>query len=175
VTPVTPPPQLALRRTFGAYPTGVCVVTCVDPGGRRVGVTISSFTSVSLDPPLVLWSLANAAPSLAAFAAAEHFAVNVLEAGQRELAARFARPAEDKFAGVACAPGLGGAPLIDGAAAWLQCARHATHPGGDHTIVLGEVAEHAARRARPLVFHDGEFRDVEQAMLAELAPFGVPA
>jgi flavin reductase (DIM6/NTAB) family NADH-FMN oxidoreductase RutF len=167
--------HLALRRTLGAHPSGVCVVTCLDNSGRRCGVTISSFTSVSLEPPLVLWSLSNAAPSLPAFEAAERFAVNVLEAGQRELSARFARPAEDKFAGVACTEGLGGVPLLRGAAAWLECSRYATYPGGDHTIVLGEVVRHAVGAARPLVFHGGEYRDLEQAMLTELVPFGMPA
>lgn len=168
-------PQLALRRTLGVYPTGVCVVTCLDVGGRRCGVTISSFNSVSLDPPLVLWSLSNAAPSLPAFTAAERFAVNILEADQRELSTRFARPADDKFAGVACTEGMGGVPLIRGAAAWLECSRYASYPGGDHTILLGEITRHAVGSARPLVFHGGEYRDIEQVMLTELAPFGVPA
>jgi flavin reductase (DIM6/NTAB) family NADH-FMN oxidoreductase RutF len=127
------------RQVMGSFPTGVTVMTAGLPGGQRIGVTASSFNTVSLDPPLVLWSLALQAPSLAAFRKADHFAVNVLADGQDALARQFSRPAEDKFAGIAIRTGLTGAPLIEGALAHIECRVAERYAGGDHEIMLGEV------------------------------------
>lgn len=145
------------RAVMGSFPTGVTVMTVTGPDGRRHGVTASSFNTVSLDPPLILWSLGLGAPSLRAFRAADHFAVNILEESQRDLALHFARPAEDKFEGVAHAPGRAGAPLLAGALAQIECRIVARHPGGDHEIILGEVVGMSHREGLPLVFHRSGF------------------
>lgn len=150
------------RDVMGAFPTGVTIMTVGLEGGFRLGVTASSFNTVSLDPPLVLWSLALRAPSLAAFRAHDHFGVNVLSAEQREVALQFARPAPDKFAGVATEAGAGtGVPLIRGALAQIECRVAARHPGGDHEIILGEVLTLRRRDGSPLVFQRGAFHGLQ--------------
>jgi len=155
-TDAHPAGRRALRKALGAYATGVAVVTA-RAGQRLVGMTVNSFNSVSLDPPLVLWSVARTAPSAEAFAGAGHFAVNVLGHAQEHLAHQFARSAADKFDGVAWTEGLGGAALVEGAVAAFECARHAVYDGGDHLIVLGRVERFASAPAAPLVFHGGAF------------------
>jgi flavin reductase (DIM6/NTAB) family NADH-FMN oxidoreductase RutF len=145
------------RRVMGCFPTGVTIMTTGRDNGTRVGVTASSFNTVSLDPPLVLWSLALKAPSLESFRAFDHFAVNVLAADQRNLALQFARAAEDKFAGVAIHAGITGAPLIDGALAHIECRVAARYEGGDHEIMLGEVLGLRRQDGEPLVFQGGGF------------------
>lgn len=146
-----------LRRTFGRFPTGVTVVTCRDAMGRPVGMTANSFTSISLEPPLVGWSVANAARSAGTFTAAERFAFCILALDQVPVSNRFAQPGADKFAGVAVTEGIGGVPLIEGVAATVECERFATYPGGDHTIVLGRVVRHSRSAVPPLVFGDGRY------------------
>jgi len=145
------------RAVMGCFPTGVTVMTLQDDDLGPIGVTASSFNTVSLAPPLILWSLALSAHSLAAFRANDHFAVNILAAGQAGLASRFARAGADKFDGVETLPGVSGAPLIAGALAHVECRVAARYPGGDHEIILGEVL--ALRRAdgEPLVFSAGRF------------------
>lgn len=144
-----------LRRALGQYATGVTVVTCVGPGGEWTGMTANSFTSVSLDPPLVLWCPAKTAASTPAFAAASHFAVNVLGAGQHHLSRQFAAPAEDKFLGVPTKRGASRVPLLDGAVAAFECRTVAVHDAGDHLIMVGEVERFDAPGGPPLVFHSG--------------------
>ena len=114
----------AFRRALGNFATGVTVVTAAAPGGRTVGVTANSFNSVSLEPPLILWSLDKRSSSLAVFEAASHFAVNILAADQIELSNNFAKPREDRFAGIEHRAGEGGAPLLADCAACFQCERH---------------------------------------------------
>lgn len=145
------------RSVMGCFPTGVTVVTVRGADGAKVGVTASSFNTVSMDPPLILWSLSLRAPSLASFRAAEHFAVNVLADGQDALAQQFARPAEDKFAGIATLTGLTGAPLIEGALAHIECRVAERYAGGDHEIMLGEVVALSQGAGEPLVFRGGRF------------------
>ncbi|TCT11933.1 flavin reductase (DIM6/NTAB) family NADH-FMN oxidoreductase RutF [Tepidamorphus gemmatus] len=147
-----------LRRALGQFATGVTVVTTRDPAsGHAVGMTANSFSSVSLEPPLILWSITRTARSLPAFLAASHFAVNVLSAEQIDLSVRFARPAEDRFAGIAWREGLGGAPLLPNLSALFECRRVASHEGGDHIILVGKV-ERFARFERPgLVFAQGRY------------------
>ncbi|MEJ6003025.1 flavin reductase family protein [Paucibacter soli] len=155
-----------LRRTLGCYPTGVTVVTTRAPDGRPVGLTVNSFASLSLEPPLLLWSLANRSPNLRAFRSASHFAINVLAHGQHELAMRFANPAlPDKFEGVALHEDAAAAlaPLIRGSLAWFVCAGRDAIETGDHTLFIGRVVQHAARQDTPLVFHAGAFARLEQA------------
>jgi flavin reductase (DIM6/NTAB) family NADH-FMN oxidoreductase RutF len=146
-----------LRDTFGRFATGVTVVTARSPDGKLRGVTVNSFSAVSLDPPLVLWSLRRNAPSLADFAASSHFAVNVLSAEQAGIAQRFAQAHSDKFQSVAWAPGLGGCPLIDGALATFECIVERQIEGGDHVIFLGRVGGSACRDGDPLVFNAGRY------------------
>ena len=147
--------ERALKRAFGAYPTGVTVVTTFEGGAPR-GFTANSFTSVSIDPPLLLVCHSNRAGSAPAFRSAKGFAVNVLAADQEDVAMRFARPGDDKFAGLDWRAGEGG-PILPGVAAWLDCAHEATHPGGDHAILVGRVLAHDDAGTDPLAYWRGRF------------------
>ena len=150
-----------LRRTLGAFATGVTVVTARTPDGEPVGLTISSFNSVSLDPPLILWSLSLESPNLEAFRRASHYAVNVLAADQQWLSDRFAARRSDRFADLQQQPGLGGAPLLEGCCAWFECANDTQYPGGDHLIFIGRVERFAPGEAQsPLIFHRGSYRQL---------------
>lgn len=145
----------ALRQALGSFATGVTVITTQTGDGRQVGVTASSFNSVSLEPPLILWSLSGRSPNLAAFRDGRHFAVNVLAANQVDLCNRFGRPFDDKFAGLEVTAGLGGAPLLPGAVAQFECACEAAYPGGDHLIILGRVLRFRWSGQTPLLFCQG--------------------
>jgi flavin reductase (DIM6/NTAB) family NADH-FMN oxidoreductase RutF len=147
--------SLDLRRAMGGFATGVTVVTSREPSGQRVGVTVNSFCSVSLEPPLVLWCLALNAPSLGVFSVASHFAIHVLAADQVGLSVRFSRPAADKFAGLQCGEGLGGAPLLDGAAVRFECRREHSYASGDHLILIGRIERYCYSECTPLLFHGG--------------------
>jgi flavin reductase (DIM6/NTAB) family NADH-FMN oxidoreductase RutF len=149
-----------LRGALGQFATGVTVVTTRTRDGRRVGMTANSFCSLSMQPPLVLWSVARSAPSYADFAEAGHFAINVLTAGQQHLSRQFSTPCPDKFAGVAWQEGLAGVPLIDDTAAAFECRATAHYDGGDHLIVVGEVERYSRRDGEPLIFHSGRYRAV---------------
>jgi flavin reductase (DIM6/NTAB) family NADH-FMN oxidoreductase RutF len=146
-----------LRRTLGTFVTGVTVVTTVDEDGRYHGVTANSFSSVSLDPPLVLWSQAVKSQSHPAFFKAERFAVNILAEDQIELSNRFAKPSLEKFASLQLEIGLGGVPLLRGCSALLQCRVFSRVPGGDHTIYVGEVDSIDRAERKPLVFGNGQY------------------
>jgi flavin reductase (DIM6/NTAB) family NADH-FMN oxidoreductase RutF len=146
------------RRALGQFATGVTVVTARASDGRRVGVTVNSFSSVSLDPPLILWSLSRQAPSFADFTNATHFAVNVLESGQHHLSRQFSTPLPDKFAGVKCAEGAGGVPLLHGVIAQFVCRKVRQYDGGDHVVLVGEVEQYNYNEGEPLVFHSGRYR-----------------
>ena len=148
---------LALRAALGQYATGVTVVTTHDRDGRPVGLTVNSFASVSLDPPLVLWSLALSSSRLPAFKACRHFAVNVLAADQLELSNHFAMTGIDKFADLAWSPGLGGVPLLEGCCARFECHSEAQHEGGDHLIFVGRVERFMRDERAPLLFHGGAY------------------
>lgn len=152
--------SLTLRRTLGQFATGVAIAATVDTAGRPVGLTINSFASLSLDPPLVLWSINRHTPSCAAFEANGHFAVNVLKLEQKALSNRFAASGDDKFAGVAWQPGLGGAPLIDGCLARLQCRLEQTVPGGDHLLLIGRVEALDREDGEPLLFFSGGYYEL---------------
>lgn len=147
----------ALREVLGCFATGVAVATTVGEDGRPVGLTINSFNSVSLDPPLVLWSIARSAPSFEAFRVHKAFTINILAEEQRELCRRFATPSDDKFADVAFESGYKGVPRLDGAIAYLECDTHDRFPGGDHTIIVGRVLNVASEDRAPLVYHRGQF------------------
>jgi flavin reductase (DIM6/NTAB) family NADH-FMN oxidoreductase RutF len=145
------------RDALAQFATGVTIIAARAPHGGFVGFTANSFNSVSLDPPLVIWSLARRSRSLGVFEGAERYAVNVLAREQVELARRFSRPHADRFAGVAYRLARAGAPLIEGCAAWLECRHHALHPAGDHMLFIGEVDTCAYRHAEPLVWHGGRY------------------
>jgi 3-hydroxy-9,10-secoandrosta-1,3,5(10)-triene-9,17-dione monooxygenase reductase component len=147
----------AFRKALGSFATGVTIITCRSPDGKPLGLTVNSFNSVSLNPPLVLWSLAHNSLSLAAFRAARYFAVHVLAADQEELSVRFARRGADKFAGLALETGIGELPLLTGCSARFQCRSAYQYEGGDHIIFLGEVLSFDRSDAPPLVFHGGRY------------------
>ncbi len=143
---------------MGMFATGVTIVTVRTPQGEVAGLTVNSFNSVSMHPPLIVWSLAGRSHSLPAFSAASHYAINVLSAEQHALALRFATSALDRWQGVDWQPGLGGAPLIAGALAQFECANQHHQVEGDHTLFIGRV-ERCAHDADlvPLIFHGGKF------------------
>ncbi len=146
------------RDALGMFATGVTIVTARGAQGELIGMTASSFNSVSLAPPLVLWSLAHKASSLPAFAAGSHYAINVLAADQRALAERFATRGIDRWAGVDHAPGIAGAPVLAGAAAVFECFNRSQYVEGDHTIFVGEVERCShLEGASPLLYHGGMF------------------
>ncbi|MEO0973304.1 MAG: flavin reductase family protein [Pseudomonadota bacterium] len=147
-----------LRDVLGAFATGVTVVTARRPEGGPVGLTVNSFTSVSLTPPLVLWCLSKESSVLEAFEQSSHFAVNVLSAQQEALARRFASPIADKFAGIdGLRSGAGEAVLLPDCIAYLECARRYTYDGGDHVILVGEVLAIDSTDEAALLFHRGQF------------------
>ena len=146
-----------LRRALGAFVTGVTVITTADGEGRFHGVTANSFSSVSLDPPLVLWSQSLKTQSHQTFFKAERFAVNILAEDQVELSNRFAKSSTEKFAGLEVDIGLGGIPLLRGCGARLQCRVVSRLPGGDHTIYIGEVESIERAERKPLAFGNGQY------------------
>jgi flavin reductase (DIM6/NTAB) family NADH-FMN oxidoreductase RutF len=150
------PPEF--RSALGMFATGVTIVTARAANGRLVGLTANSFNSVSLQPPLVLWSLSHAAASMAVFSSGSHYAINILAADQQELARRFAMKDVDRWTGVKFSEGAGGAPLLTGAAATFECFNRSRYQEGDHVIFVGEV-ENCSHRAgaSPLLFHGGKY------------------
>lgn len=152
----------AFRQALGSFATGVTIVTTRSSEGQDIGLTANSFNSVSLQPPMVLWSLAKSSKSLAAFAQAEYFAVHILAADQEPLSNLFATRGADKFAGLELDRGAGGVPLLEGCSARFVCRTAFRYEGGDHEIFVGEVLkfEHFART--PLVFHGGRYATAVQ-------------
>ena len=150
-------PQV-LRGALGRFATGVTIISCRDAAGLPVGLTANSFASLSLDPPLVLWSLRKASSSLAAFDAALHFVINVLAETQVDLSRRFASSQADKFTEGTWADGLGGAPVLAGCAAVFECSVEARHEVGDHVLYIGRVLRLADLAVAPLLFQGGHYR-----------------
>src|SRR3954471_22649587 len=149
------------RTALGTFPTGVCLITTLAPDGQRAGLTANSFSSVSLDPPMVLWSLARTATSAAVFRDAEYFAINVLAASDAALSSHFAKSGADKFAAFAerFTPGLGSAPVLGGAVATFECHSRHRYYGGDHIIVIGVVERYQHTDLAPLLFHRGRYAE----------------
>lgn len=145
------------RNALGTFATGVAIVTIAAPDGEPVGLTCNSFSSVSLSPPLVLWSLSLRSPNLPRFLQAPHFAVNILAADQAPLAQRFAQPISNKFEGVSYQRSAEGLPLLDGTAAQLQCRNETRYYSGDHVIFIGHVLHYHWRECAPLVFYRGRY------------------
>lgn len=147
------------RRALGCFPTGVAVVTTGDASGGRAGITISSFNSVSLEPPLVLWSIALDADCYRQFLNAHYFAVHVLSAQERDLSSRFSERGADKFRGLNCGVGLGGVPILPTYSACFECETEHRYDGGDHKIIVGRVLKLDIHDKAPLIFHRGQFLD----------------
>jgi flavin reductase (DIM6/NTAB) family NADH-FMN oxidoreductase RutF len=145
------------RGALGQFATGVTVVTTLGVDGRKVGMTANSFTSVSMEPPLVLWCPSKRAPSLADFEESTHFAINILASDQHVLSRQFATPSTDKFAGAETSEGIAGIPLLDGALATFQCRTVSRHDAGDHVIYVGEVEKYENAGGEPLLFHSGRY------------------
>lgn len=148
---------LRFRQALGCFTTGVTIVTAQDAAGADVGMTVNSFNSVSLTPPMVLWSLGRSSSNIAAFLQAKHFAVHVLADGQDELAMRFAKKDVDRFAGVQLERAASGVPLLGGVAARFECRTAFQYEGGDHVIFVGEVISFEHWDRDPLVFKHGRF------------------
>lgn len=153
--------ERSFRKALGCFPTGVAVITAVDDSGRPVGVTVSAFSSLSLNPPLVLFCLDRHTRDLDAFRTG-HFAVNVLRETQREVSIRFASRRDDKFADLDTRPGLGNVPLLPDTLATLECAVENVVEGGDHFIFIGRVErlEHQAG-GQPLVYFRGAYATLD--------------
>lgn len=148
---------LLLRNALGAFATGVTVVTTVDPAGKDVGLTANSFNSVSLDPPLVLWSLNKRSASMPAFEQAEHFAVHLLAFGQRDLSDRFSSKRADRFEGLTVLRGAGNVPLLEGCAGRFVCRTEYRYEGGDHVIFVGRVLDVQMSDRAPLLYVRGSY------------------
>ncbi len=146
------------RASLAMFATGVTIVTARAEDGELIGLTANSFNSVSLAPPLVLWSLARSAGSMPALSTGSHYAINILAADQKALAERFAGQREGRWSGVEWREGVGGAPLLAGAAAIFECFNRSRYEEGDHVIFVGEVERCSHRSgAAPLLFHGGRF------------------
>lgn len=149
----------AFRKALGNFATGVTIVTTNDQAGEPIGVTASSFNSVSLSPPLVLWSIAKTSLSRDVFSQSGHFAIHILTAEQEALADRFAQSGADKFAQLAWKSGQLGSPILDDHAAVFECATRHQYDGGDHIIMVGEVMAFEASGEAPLLFHGGQYAE----------------
>ena len=150
------------RSALGCFPTGVTVITTLDPRGDSIGITANSFNSVSMDPPLILFSLGRRAFSMRAFLSTDHFAVNVLSMDQLHLSDRFAKASENKWAEVHFELWDSGVPILPGCAANFECRTEHTYDGGDHVIFVGRVIRMRHDPAiKPLLFHQGQYRAVE--------------
>jgi flavin reductase (DIM6/NTAB) family NADH-FMN oxidoreductase RutF len=152
----------AFRSVLGRFASGVTVVTACDAGGHDHGVTISSFCSLSLEPPLVLLCVEQRAEIHVVLLEAGQFSVNVLAAGQESLARRFAEHGGDRFEGLGYSRGLTGTPLLTDALAYIECAKVGHYPGGDHTIFVGEVIAASAQPERPLLHYRGGYAQLER-------------
>ncbi len=145
------------RKALGSFATGVTIITTRGADGTPLGMTVNSFNSVSLNPPLVLWSIAHNSMNLEAFRQAPHWAVHILSGDQEALSGRFARRGEDKFGGLDTESGIDGIPLLRGCSARFQCKTAFQYGGGDHDILVGEVLSFDRTEAAPLVFHSGKY------------------
>jgi flavin reductase (DIM6/NTAB) family NADH-FMN oxidoreductase RutF len=145
------------RSALAQFATGVTIVMTRAPDGTLHGLTVNSFNSVSLDPPLVLWGLARRARSLPAFSSASHYIVNVLAAHQLELALRFSGGAGDRFAALDYTESAAGLPILPGVAAWFECLARSRYVEGDHVIFVGQVEHFHFNPSKPLGFHGGKF------------------
>tara|TARA_B100000902_G_scaffold203088_1_gene193640 strand:+ start:230 stop:757 length:528 start_codon:yes stop_codon:yes gene_type:complete len=153
--------QKAFRTALGQFATGVTVITTCDARGNKVGMTVNSFSSVSLDPMLVLWSIARTSKSYEEFIHADRFAVHVLNSQQQAISNQFASNCADRFCDVEHTEGVGGIPLLKDYSALFQCQTEHQYEGGDHVIIVGRVVEFDNRQLPPLIFHAGRYADLD--------------
>lgn len=149
------------RKTLGQFATGVTIITTVDETGTAVGVTASSFNSLSMKPPMILWSLHKSAYSLPAFQHTKYFNVHVLGAEQDALSKCFASPGTNKFNSIKTSKGLGGVPILPEYSALFECKTAHHYEGGDHIIIVGEVLKFSRNNITPLVFHGGQYAGID--------------
>lgn len=159
---------MQFRRALGNFATGVTIITAQNAQGEKVGVTANSFNSVSLDPPLILWSIDKNSSSFPVFEQATHFAVNILSGSQIDLSNKFARRNMDKYEGTSYQLGAGQAPLLDHCSAVFECERHQVIEGGDHWIIIGKVVNFRDEGRSPLVYHQGAYSGVMPHPLLQL-------
>ena len=148
---------LKLRQCLGHFATGVTVVTCAAADGSPRGITANSFSSVSLEPPLVLWNIAKVSNSLQAYLGAEHFAINILAADQQAVSEHFARTDHTRFNGIDYTQSSDGVPILPGTIACLECRTHDIHDCGDHYIIIGEISRFRSNGGDPLIFLHGAY------------------
>jgi 3-hydroxy-9,10-secoandrosta-1,3,5(10)-triene-9,17-dione monooxygenase reductase component len=148
------------RQCLGKFATGVTVVTCSDDDDRPYGITANSFSSVSLEPHLILWNIAKVSNSLQAFLDANHFAINILAQGQQELSSHFAKSDHTLFDSIEIDRSVDNVPLIPGALARFECRTHQIHECGDHHIIIGEVTRFESSDADPLLFYSGNYASI---------------
>lgn len=159
----------AFRRCLGQFATGVTVMTA-EHGGRKAGMSVNSFAALSLDPPLVLWSIRRESGSWPIFSQAGHFAINVLAQDQVQVSSLFSTPGEEKFERAACSAGQTGAPLLEGTIAQMECSLEQIHEGGDHYIVVGRVVRYARYGGEPLLFTQGRYAATQEHPDVEQTP-----
>ncbi|MHB1872488.1 MAG: flavin reductase [Steroidobacteraceae bacterium] len=174
MAPSLDPAGRSFRGALSAFATGVTIVTTRDESGQDVGLTANSFNSVSLNPPMVLWSLAKQAASLPAFMHSSHFAVHILAADQEDLSLRFAVRGAAKFEGLDLERGVADVPLLRGCSARFQCRTTFRYEGGDHMIFVGTVEQFEHSERAPLVFHGGGYALAVRKPVPEGAPDGEP-
>jgi len=146
---------LNLRQTLGCFPTGVTIITCLDRNHNPIGLTVSSFNAVSMSPPLILWSLQSKSMHLRDYCDATHFAVNILAADQSDLCQQFSRDVDDRFANIDWHLSSHNLPIINNAAATLECLNESRYPGGDHEIFIGRVISHHHSDRIPMIYGKG--------------------
>jgi flavin reductase (DIM6/NTAB) family NADH-FMN oxidoreductase RutF len=151
---------LGFRQCLGRFATGVTVITCSDSAGHPCGITVNSFSSVSLEPPLILWNIAKVSHSLDAYLGAKDFVVNVLSSEQQDVSAHFARSDHTRFDGITYSLSAGGVPVLPDTIATLECHTREIHDCGDHHIIVGQVASYSSSDGDPLLFYGGAYRQL---------------
>ena len=152
--------QTEFRNALGSFATGVTIITALGKDGQKVGMTANSFNSVSLTPPLILWSISKSTNCFDDFIAAESFAVHILAADQQELSNLFATTGEDRFANIQCTEGLSGTPILPHYSACFECKTAQQYEGGDHIIITGEVLKFSDNQLDPLLFYRGNYHNL---------------
>ena len=152
--------SIEFRNALGSFTTGVTIVTALGRDGQKIGMTVNSFNSVSLDPALVLWSVARDSNCFEDFIAAKSYAIHVLSTDQQEISDRFAQSGADKFAGIECSEGLSGVPILPHYSACFQCQLEHQYEGGDHIILVGKVIQFEDNGHKPLIFYRGQYNSL---------------
>jgi len=165
MTPVIQLEPRSLRQLLGQYATGITVVTALDVNQRKIGMTANSFTSVSLDPPLILWNIAKSATHFEDFKQAEYFSINILNEDQYLESKHFSKSADDKFEGLDDVDEYMGIPILNKSLTTFVCRQYELHEAGDHYIIVGQIEACRNQMGNPLVFHNGQYKqaNVHQA------------